>query len=165
MPDLTRRLLNRTNEMQGWWKRVDYINERKAFVKRHPVCIRCGKPTTTPGHSHEDYKDFETYLAAVKTDKCDPLCSMCNLMERSGRRPCPSCLEKHKTDPTVKIHYITIEQETCRYCEPDYDPEKSKIRKDKSARIKKDLGRNQYNRAHPTVKVPVNGNWVSIPRK
>jgi hypothetical protein len=86
-------------------------------------------------------------------------------MERSGRRPCPSCVEKHKKNQESPIHYITQDQEQCHYCEPDYDPEKSKIRKDKSAQIKKDIGHNQYNHAHPTVKVVVNGKWVSIPRK
>jgi len=85
-------------------------------------------------------------------------------MERSGRRPCPDCVKKYKRDPEVKIHYITHEQEICRYCEPDYDPEKGKVSKEKATRLKKDIGRTQYNRVHPFVKVPMNGKWIKVKR-
>ena len=101
MPDLNHVIDAHISQMQEWWRDPEYIRERKAFVKRRPVCDRCGRPATTPGHSHEDYRDFETYLNTVKTDKCDALCSACNKAERAQRRPCPSCCENYKKDPTT----------------------------------------------------------------
>ena len=135
-PDLNAVIDAHTEQMKGWWKLPEYIAERIAFIKRRPVCDRCGRPSSTPGHSHEDYRDFETYLNAVKTDKCESLCSACNRAERAGKRPCPSCVEKHQKDPEAPIHYITRDQETCRYCEPGYDPEKAKFKKQHWNRIR-----------------------------
>jgi hypothetical protein len=163
-PDLNYSISTRNAQMREWWKRPEYIAERKAFVTRRPVCDRCGRPATTPGHSHEDYRDFETYLDAVKTDKCDALCSACNRMERSGRQPCPSCVEKHKQDPEASIHYIRQGQDRCRYCEPGYDREAGKYRHERSNRTRNEINRNRYARAHPTVKRVVGGKWVELPR-
>ena len=164
MPDLNHVIDAHTSQMQEWWWDPEYIRERKAFVKRRPVCDRCGRPATTPGHSHEDYRDFETYLNAVKTDKCDALCSACNKAERAQRRPCPSCCEKYKRDPTTKIHYITPDQEMCRYCEPSYNPEVAKVRRERGNKIKRELNQGGYIKAHPFKKAIVNGRCVSIRR-
>ena len=161
MPDLNHVIDAHTSQMQEWWRDPEYIRERKAFVKRRPVCDRCGRPATTPGHSHEDYRDFETYLNAVKTDKCDALCSACNKAERAQRRPCPSCAEKYKKwlcdqcentadcdekcHPVMKaalwiespkIHYIAQSEEICHYCGLSFDPEKAKYKKEHWNRIR-----------------------------
>lgn len=167
LPDLNSSIDNHHDKMKGWWRHPRHIAARKAQVAKHPFCSRCGRPASLILHEYpDDYQHgFEHYVSLIERGERPTGCPACNRMERSGRRPCPSCVEKYKKDPTVKIHYITQDQETCRCCEPGYDPEKSKIRKEQSARTKKDIGRNQYNRAHPTVKVPVNGKWVRIPRK
>jgi len=158
-PNLNAAIDNRTAAMQSWWRLPEYIKERKAFVKRRPICDRCGRPASTPGHSHEDYRDFETYLNAVKTDKCESLCSACNKMERSGRRPCPACVEKYARDPTVRIHYITRDQETCRYCEPGYDPERVKYLRESGRRMVNRINRKMYRKLHPGKEI-VGGRWV-----
>ena len=118
MPDLNHVIDAHTSQMRGWWRDPEYIRERKAFVKRRPACDRCGRPATTPGHSHEDYRDFETYLNAVKTDKCDALCSACNKAERAQRRPCPSCCEKYKRDPTSKKGRMVVGDGWIKSSEP-----------------------------------------------
>ena len=164
MPDLNHVIDAHTSQMQGWWRDPEYIRERKAFVKRRPVCDRCGRPATTPGHSHEDYRDFETYLNTVKTDKCDALCSACNKAERAQRRPCPSCCEKYKRDPTTKIHYITQSEEICHYCSPGYDPETVKVRHERGNKIKRGLNQGGYIKTHPTKKAIVGGKWITIKR-
>jgi hypothetical protein len=189
MPDLNHVIDAHTSQMQEWWRDPEYIRERKAFIKRRPVCDRCGRPATTPGHSHEDYRDFETYLNAVKTDKCDALCSACNKAERAGRRPCPSCVENYKKwlcdrcenmadcdeqcHPVIKvalwvespkIHYITQLEEICRYCQPGYNKEAAKARRKQGNRIKRELNQGVYVKAHPFKKAIVGGKWVTIKR-
>ena len=80
------------------------------------------------------------------------------------RRPCPSCCEKYKRDPTTKIHYITPDQEMCRYCEPSYNPEVAKVRRERGNKIKRELNQGGYIKAHPFKKAIVNGRCVSIRR-
>lgn len=103
--------------MRGWWRRPEYIRARKAFVRRNPVCIRCGRPTQTPGHSHDDYQHgFEHYLERVLRDDCEPLCNRCNLNEKQGRKPCPVCVEiarVNKYDIGIRIRYIPQDAEVC----------------------------------------------------
>ena len=165
-PDLNHSIALHTAAMQSWWKEPEYIHARKAFVLRHPVCARCGRPSSTPGHSHEHYRDYATYLSAVVNDECDPLCSTCNRMERSGRIPCPSCVKRHASDPEHHIHYILPSWERCRFCDPAYNPEDVRTKKRKNIRLRKALGRKQYNRLHPTVKIvsPSTGKWISVER-
>ena len=100
----------------------------------------------------------------VKTDKCDALCSACNKAERAQRRPCPSCCEKYKKDPTNKIHYITQSEEICHYCQTGYDPEAAKVRHEQGNRIKRELNQGGYIKAHPTKRAIVGGKWVTIKR-
>ena len=57
-------IANHHKSMQQWWKIPEYKKARVGFVKRNPVCIRCGRPTTTPGHSAEDYISYVAYLEA-----------------------------------------------------------------------------------------------------
>lgn len=112
--------------MNRWWSEPEYIKERILFVQRNPVCIRCGRPAVTPGHSAEDYRHgFIGYLEAVKTDKCDPLCSACNLMERSNFHPCPSCVRLYHLGQKEKIRYIPEQSEVCSECR---DPEDKELR-------------------------------------
>ena len=153
MPDLNHSINPHDAVMHQWWRDPEYIRERKAFVGRHPKCVRCGKTCTTPGHSHEDYKDLQTYLNAVKSDKCDPLCSLCNKKERAGLHPCPVCVAQHRANPEHPIHYIRADQEFCGACSPDFNPEKSKQKKELDRRVKQALARDRYNKAHPEVKV------------
>ena len=124
-------IANHHKSMQQWWKIPEYKKARIDFVKRNPVCVRCGRPTTTPGHSAEDYFSYETYLEAVTTDKCDPLCSGCNLMERKGMKPCPVCVKEN----TEKIRYIQQDKEYCY----DHRPEEEKIEAQKKKEVLKDL--------------------------
>jgi hypothetical protein len=131
MPNLVLAIANHHKSMQTWWRIPEYIKARKAFVKRNPFCVRCGRPTTTPGHSHEDYSSYETYLQAVIDDKCDPLCNPCNGAERKGKKPCPICV-KEKSE---KIHYIGQDKEYCY----DHRPEEEKVRAQQRKEIFKDL--------------------------
>jgi len=119
-------IANHHKSMQQWWKIPEYIAARKAFVKRNPLCIRCGRPTTTPGHSAEDYISYIAYLEAVITDKCDPLCSGCNLMERKGKKPCPVCV-KEKAD---RIRYIGQDKEYCYNHRPEEEKRQSELKKE-----------------------------------
>jgi len=124
-PNLNHSIEVHNQIMKGWWKRPEYIRERKAFVKRNPICNRCGRPSTTPGHSHEQYRNYETYLAAVANGECEPLCSSCNMQERKGKKPCPLCVSRK----SEVIHYIGQYQEECFYCLPDAVIEKRELRK------------------------------------
>ena len=117
-PDLNYSIKVHQKIMKRWWKRPEYRAARMAFIARHPVCDRCGRPATTPGHSPEDYRNFETYLRAVTYDKCKSLCSACNLMERKGMKPCSSCVSRGDGI----IHYVPQTSIDpffiCRYCVP-----------------------------------------------
>ena len=124
-------IANHHKSMQQWWKIPEYKKARVGFVKRNPVCIRCGRPTTTPGHSAEDYISYVAYLEAVTTDKCDPLCSGCNLMERKSMKPCPICIK----EKVRKIRYIGQDKEYCY----DHRPEEEKVRSEQRKEIFKDL--------------------------
>jgi len=126
MPDLNAAITNHHKTMQQWWSVPQYIRERKAFVKRNPVCSRCGRASTTPGHAAEDYHSFETYLAAVISNKCEPLCSGCNLMEKKGRKPCPICVSVK----AEKIYYIGQESEYCYLHRPAEEVKRSEDRKE-----------------------------------
>jgi hypothetical protein len=123
-PDLNHSIAVHNTKMAQWWATPEYIIERKAFVARNPICARCGRPATTPGHSHEDYSCYAKYLIAVITDKCEPLCSACNLMEKKRKKPCPECVKQKKE----KIHYIPQDQEMCFYCLPVEVQDKRKAR-------------------------------------
>ena len=112
-PDLNRVIDNHHAVMKMWWRLPEYKKARVAFVQRYPVCIRCGRPSTTPGHSHEDYRDYKTYLAAVVENKCVPLCNACNLKERNNLRPCPQCIQAYQQDPEWKIRYISFDKDVC----------------------------------------------------
>jgi hypothetical protein len=118
-PDLNHSISVHNKTMQKWWAFPDYIHERQEFVRRNPLCIRCGRPAVTPGHSQEDYILYERYLNAVKTDKCDPLCSACNLMERKNLHPCPSCVNQYHLGKKNKIKYISQDAEVCYDCRPE----------------------------------------------
>lgn len=114
-PDLPLAIANHNAEMKDWWRRPEYIKARKAFVLRNPICKRCGRPTQTPGHCHDDYQHgFENYLQRVIEDDCEPLCNRCNLNERKGKKPCQECVKQKKD----YIRYIGQDQDTCFYCVP-----------------------------------------------
>jgi hypothetical protein len=128
MPDLVTSIKVHNAIMHLWWQDPVYIKERIAFVIRNPKCSRCGRPTVTPGHSHEDYEHgFQYYLEAVITDKCEPLCAACNLMERKGMKPCSGCVKAHQiTNGATKIRYIPQFMELCGDC---CDPGEKALRK------------------------------------
>jgi hypothetical protein len=126
LPDLNKAIQNHHHQMEKWWAKPEYVKERIAFVKRNPICKRCGRPTTTPGHSHEDYKSFNTYLSAVIRDVCVPLCNACNFQERKGRKPCPVCV-KLKSN---KIYYIGDNAEYCYHHRPEEEVRRSEERKE-----------------------------------
>lgn len=127
MPDLNRAIENHHLEMQKWWRVPSYIAARKSFVERNPVCVRCGRPSTTPGHSAEDYLNgFHYYLECVKIDMCEPLCNACNMMERKGRKPCPVCVKTK----SQKIYYIGQHQEYCFNHRPEEEIKRSEERKE-----------------------------------
>jgi hypothetical protein len=126
MPDSRLAIANHNKTMQQWWKIPVYRKARIAFVIRNPICIRCGRKATTPGHSHEDYHSFDTYLAAVVEDCAEPLCNACNLAEKKGLRPCPECVKEKKT----KIRYIRSDQEYCYDHRPEEEKRQSEERKE-----------------------------------
>ena len=126
MPDLNHSIAAHTRTMNTWWTKPEYIRERKAFIRRNPVCVRCGRPATTPGHSAADYSSYETYLWVVVNDMADPLCNACNLCERKGLRPCPVCVREKK----LKIRYIRPEQDYCYDHRPEAEKVKSRERKE-----------------------------------
>ena len=136
MPDLNHSITAHTRTMNTWWTKPEYIRERKAFIRRNPVCVRCGRPATTPGHSAADYSSYETYLWVVVNDMADPLCNACNLCERKGLRPCPVCVKLYKQGITpkgpqliFKIHYIGQDKEHCYWCRPAEEIQRSEDRK------------------------------------
>ena len=123
--------------MALWWKKPAYVKARKEFIAWHPYCERCGRKATTPGHTHEDYRDFELYLSAVILGKCEALCNACNLMEKKGRKPCPKCVELYKLGMAAKgpklqfkIHYIGQDQDHCYWCRPQEEIQRSEDRKE-----------------------------------
>jgi hypothetical protein len=73
-------------------------------------------------------------------------------------------VEKYAKDPTVRIHYIAQDQETCRYCEPGYSPETAKINRENRNRSRNAINKGRYDRAHPFKKAIVGGKYVSIRR-
>ena len=117
MPDLNYSIEQHKKKVRFWWKLPEYICERKAFVERNPVCSRCGRPAVTPGHDHEAYIMYESYLNSVKTDSCESLCSACNLMERKNMKPCPQCCKEYHQGKKKKIKYIGQFSEICLDCE------------------------------------------------
>lgn len=126
MPDLNHSIAVHTKVMNTWWTKKEYILARKAFIRRNPVCVRCGRPATTPGHSASDYSSYETYLWVVNNDMADPVCNACNLCEKKGLRPCPVCVKEHK----LKMRYIRPEQEYCFDHRPEAEKVKSRERKE-----------------------------------
>jgi hypothetical protein len=166
MPDLNAVIRAHNTEMHRWWRDPRHIAARETQIKKHPLCFRCGRKAVLILHEYpDDYQHgFDHYLALIVNEERPTGCAICNQMERSGRWPCPDCVKKYQKDPTVKIHYITHEQERCRYCEPEYDPEAIRLRKERALRTKRKSGRDRYNKAHPTIKVPVNGTWVQVRR-
>jgi hypothetical protein len=127
MPDLDHSIAQHQQEMSSWWRQKEYIRERIAFCERNPVCIRCGRKTQTPGHSHDQYlHGFEHYLKQVSEDRCEPLCNACNFQERKGRKPCPVCV-KLKSN---KIYYIGDNAEYCYHHRPEEEVRRSEERKE-----------------------------------
>lgn len=118
MPNLEYSIAEHHKQMQLWWTLPEYRNARKSFVRRNPKCCRCGRKTTTPGHSHADYISYEAYLSAVVEDRADPLCNACNLMEKKDMKPCPECVKRyHETKGKTGIKYIRSSSEKCIVCE------------------------------------------------
>jgi hypothetical protein len=137
-PDLNPVITTRLNKIRAWCRTPRHIKARNAQIAKHPKCSRCGRPATCILHeSPGDYEHgYDHYVGLIERGERPTGCAACNRMERSGRRPCPSCVKKYARDPTVRIHYITRDQETCRYCEPGYDPEKSKFKREHWNRIR-----------------------------
>src|SRR5512137_136743 len=127
LPNQNKAIENHHTEMESWWSKREYIRERIAFCIRNPVCIRCGRKSQTPGHSHDQYlHGFEYYLKMVVEDRCEPLCNSCNLNERKVRKPCPVCV-KMKTN---KIYYIAAQSEYCYNHRPEEEVRRSEERKE-----------------------------------
>ena len=152
---------NHRKDLRSIWNTKEWRTESKAYKARHPArCSRCGKEgSIVPGHTEEDYRDMPSYIRKVRNDQVVPLCPRCNQQEAKGKHPCPVCIEKHRNDPEHRINYNTRDQESCRMCEPDYNPETSKYRHEHGNRIKNRLNRKQYRKHHPGKKI-VNGVWV-----
>jgi len=132
VPDLLKAIGNHHAEMEKWWKKSEYIRERKSFCKRNPVCIRCGRKTQTPGHSHDQYQHgFDYYIACVITDRCEPLCNGCNLAEKRGLKPCPVCVK----EKCRKIRYISPYGEYCY----DHIPQQEKDQREERKEVFKQL--------------------------
>jgi hypothetical protein len=127
MPDLNHSISQHHKEMESWWKRAEYKKARIEFVKRNPVCVRCGRKTQTPGHIHEDYlHGFDHYLLMVTDGICDALCNACNLAEKRGLKPCPVCVK----EKVKKIRYISPYVEYCYDHRPVEEVRKSEDRKE-----------------------------------
>ena len=114
------RTANHRHQLKSIWRSKEWRVTTAAYKARHPAkCSRCGKEgPIVPGHSGEDYSHGEmaTYIQKVREDKVVPLCPRCNKMEAKGRHPCPSCVEKHRTDPSHWIRYIGQGEEICFHC-------------------------------------------------
>jgi hypothetical protein len=131
-PDLVKAIKNHQAEMALWWTKSEYVKARKAFCKRNPVCIRCGRKTQTPGHSHDQYQHgFDYYIACVITDRCEPLCNGCNLAEKRGLKPCPVCVK----EKCRKIRYISPYGEYCY----DHIPQQEKDQREERKEVFKQL--------------------------
>jgi len=128
MPDLNHSIEEHNKTLKMWWKKPEYIKARIEFVKRNPVCVRCGRKSQTPGHSHDQYQHgFDYYLACVIADRCDPLCNACNRAESKGKKPCPICV---KENPGGNPWYISQHQEHCYLHRPAEEIRQSQKRKE-----------------------------------
>jgi hypothetical protein len=165
-PDLNPVINARLAEIRKWCRHPRHIAARKEQVRLHPLCSRCGRPASLILHEYpDDYRHgFVHYVELIERGERPTGCPACNKAERSGRRPCPSCVEKHKRDPEVPIHYITQDQDRCRYCESGFDPEAGKRRHERSNRTRNKINRCRYFRAHPMKKAIIDGEWVEVPR-
>jgi len=152
---------NHHRDLRSIWNSPEWKTASREYKARHPAkCSRCGREgPIVPGHTPEDYDDMATYIQKVRDDQVVPLCPRCNQQEAKGKHPCPSCIEKHRTDPEHRINYIGQDQEQCRQCEPDYNPETSKYRHEQGNRVRRRLSRESYRVHHPGKKI-VNGVWV-----
>lgn len=125
---------NHRDDLKVIWRSNEWKEANKIFHNLHldNTCDRCGQVgTIVPGHTSEDYLDMVSYITKVRENRCTPLCPRCNRNESKGKRPCPSCIEKHKTDPEHWIRYIGQDQETCGDCIPEEERELRASRKSK----------------------------------
>ena len=165
-PDLNPVINNRLAQIRKWCRTPRHIKARNAQIAKHPKCSRCGRPATCILHeSPGDYEQgYDHYIGLIERGERPTGCAACNRAERAGKRPCPSCVEKYKRDPEAPIHYITQDQETCRYCEPGYDKEKAKFRHEHKNRIKARINKRIYRSLHPAKEVR-DGRWVEKKRE
>ncbi len=165
-PDLNPVITGRLAEIAKWCRTARHIAARNAQIAKHPKCSRCGRPATCILHeSPGDYQQgYEHYVGLIERGERPTGCMACNKAERSGRRPCPSCVEKYARDSTTRIHYIPPDQDRCRYCEdPDFI-QKARARKQKRNRDKNVYTRSQYRKYHPKKEVR-DGVWVTVRSK
>lgn len=160
-PDLNPVITGRLNNIRTWCRTPRHIKARNAQIAKHPKCSRCGRPATCILHQYpDDYQHGEDhYVGLIERGERPTGCAACNRMERSGRRPCPSCVEKYARDSTVRIHYITRDQEKCRYCEDPEFIQKARVKRDKRNRERSAYARSQYRKFHPGKEVR-DGKWV-----
>ena len=127
MPDCRLAIQNHNKTMVNWWRKPEYIKARKEFCKKHPVCVRCGRKTQTPGHIYEDYMHgYDHYLLMVTDGICDALCNSCNLNQKKSRKPCPVCVKVQAN----KIYYIPQHLDYCYLHRPAEEIRQSEERKE-----------------------------------
>lgn len=165
-PDLNPVINNRLAEIGKWCRTPRHIKARNAQIAKHPKCSRCGRPATCILHeSPGDYEQgYDHYIGLIERGERPTGCAACNRAERAGKRPCPSCIEKHRKDPEAPIHYITPDLEICHYCQPGYDKEKAKFLHEHKNRVKANISRKRYRLLHPGKEIR-DGRWVEKKRE
>lgn len=135
MPDLNYSILQHHRIMNQWWADPRYRAAMVIFKEKKPTCDRCGRPTTTALHTHQDYLNgFEGYLKPVVELTAEAGCNACNLAERSGLHPCPSCVRLYHLGKKEKIRYIPEQSEVCGDCR---DPEDKELQRREQEQFKR----------------------------
>ena len=136
VPDLNKAIANHNKQWPKWCREKAYRDAMVIFKEKKPYCDRCGRPTTTALHRHEDYlHGFEGYLKPVVELTAEYGCQACNFAEKKGMKPCPSCVKIYAaTGGKHHIRYIPQFFEVCRQCS---DPNEVRIQVQEQAEFQR----------------------------
>ena len=102
------RTRNRRNVLKDIWNSPEWIALTEQYLKEHPVCDWCGKPSQVVHHFEPDaYLDMTGYMDFTQ-GKVVAVCNRCHENERRGLVICPIC----------KKHYTHWKNDRCKYCLP-----------------------------------------------
>lgn len=98
------RALNHKKGTAKWWQDPIYREISGQFLKDHPICEYCGKPSSVVHHDNANsYRSQEEYYNPANFT---PACARCHHEYRQGKKICPECRQ----------HYIARANDKCRWC-------------------------------------------------